>query len=87
MDDGKYMPKVNLQTENHRLSIIEKKYIQKIQQQNLYRVERWNKIRRKNRYLGIGLTLGVISIYSYTIWGIKQEKFLDDFNEPEKIFN
>ena len=27
----------------------------------------------------------VIGIYSYTIFAIKQEKFLDDFDMPEEI--
>ena len=27
----------------------------------------------------------VIGIYSYTIWAIQQEKFLDDFEMPEEI--
>ena len=27
----------------------------------------------------------VIGIYSYTIWAIQQEKFLDDFEMPDEI--
>ena len=27
----------------------------------------------------------VSGIYSYTIWAIQQEKFLDDFDMPEEI--
>lgn len=87
MDNGSCMPKVNLETDNHKLTNIEKEYMKRVQEQNLARIQRWTKIRRKNRYVGFGLAVGVISIYSYTVWAIKQEKFLDDFNQPEKVID
>lgn len=37
--------------------------------------------RRNARVMGLGLTGVVIAIYSYTIYRMGQEKFLDD-NEP-----
>lgn len=85
MDDGDRMPKVSLDKEGQKLTNIEKEYMQRLQRQNIERIQKLNLTRRKNRIVGTVLGLGVISIYSYTIWAIKQESFLDDFNEPEKV--
>lgn len=35
-------------------------------------------------FLGALLGLGVFSIYGYSMFAVKQEKFLDDFDEPLK---
>ncbi|OXU22931.1 hypothetical protein TSAR_006658 [Trichomalopsis sarcophagae] len=85
MDDGERMPKINVEKESHKLTNIQKEYMQRIHHQNLTRVQKWNQIRRRNRFLGATLSVFVVSIYSYTMWAIKQESFLDDFNEPEKL--
>ena len=34
--------------------------------------------RRRNLLVGLGLLVGVASIYSYTILAVKQENFLDE---------
>lgn len=83
MDDGDRMAKINL--DKDKLTNIEKEYMQRVHQKNLDRVQKFTKTRNKNRFLGLGLGVGVVSIYSYTLWAIKQEKFLDDFEEPEKL--
>ena len=87
MDDGERMPKVNIEKESDKLTLVEKEYMNRVYKQNLDRVNRWMRIRRKNRILGTALSFGVISIYSYTMWAIQQESFLDDLNEPDKISN
>lgn len=54
------------------------------EQQNLERVQKLKRVRQKNVITGCLLGAGVLSIYAYTLLSIKQEVFLDDFNEPEK---
>ena len=80
-----FMNKLNL--EKDKLTTVEKEYMKRIADQNLDRVKRFEAIRRKNRWTGLGLGIGVISIYLYSMMSIKQENFLDDFEEPEKISN
>ena len=83
MADGDRMPKVDLKKD--QLTGFQKEYMQRVQEQNLERAKKWSGIRRNNRYVGIGLGCLAISIYGYSMWAIKQEKFLDDFEEPEKV--
>lgn len=35
-------------------------------------------------FLGLALGFSVLSIYGYSMYAVKQEKFLDDFEEPAK---
>ncbi|KAK5642312.1 hypothetical protein RI129_008479 [Pyrocoelia pectoralis] len=56
-----------------------------IELQNLERVKKLQRLRRNNIISGCLLGAGVISIYAYTILSVKQERFLDDFDEPAKI--
>ncbi|XP_023247231.1 cytochrome c oxidase assembly factor 3, mitochondrial [Copidosoma floridanum] len=85
MDYGDRVSKLSNRCSERQLNVIEKEYIQRVQQQNWDRVKKWSRIRYKNRYLGTALGVGVFSIYLYSMWAIKQESFLDDFNEPEKV--
>lgn len=45
-----------------------------------------NKISKIANFTFSGLALGfsVLSIYGYSMYAVKQEKFLDDFEEPAK---
>lgn len=56
-----------------------------MEQENLKRVKKLEVIRRRNWITGMTLGCCVLGIYAYTITTIKQEKFLDDFEEPQKI--
>lgn len=56
-----------------------------MEQENLKRVKKLEVIRRRNWVTGWTLGCCVLGIYAYTILTIKQEKFLDDFEEPKKI--
>lgn len=60
-------------------------FMKLVEQENLKRVKKLEKIRRSNWITGWTLGFCVLSIYGYTILTIKQERFLDDFNEPEKV--
>lgn len=35
-------------------------------------------------YLAVALGVSVLGIYGYSMYAVKQEKFLDDFEEPAK---
>lgn len=56
-----------------------------IELKNFERVKKLQRIRRNNIISGWLLGAGVLSIYAYTILSVKQERFLDDFDEPAKI--
>lgn len=58
-----------------------------IERQNLERVTKLKALRKKNVWTGLAIGGTVISIYLYSMLAIKQEKFLDDFNEPQKVSN
>lgn len=82
--DKEWMPKVDLKKDSAKIKNIHFSLMNEIEKQNSERVKRLVKLRRSNRILGCLLGGTVFSIYFYTIYSIKQEKFLDDFNEPEK---
>ncbi|XP_032520379.1 cytochrome c oxidase assembly factor 3, mitochondrial [Danaus plexippus] len=60
-------------------------YIKIIEQKNRERVEKLQRITRRNRLTGLGIGAGVFGIYMYSILAVKQETFLDDFEEPAKV--
>lgn len=59
--------------------------MQVIEQQNRERAAKLLTIRRKNRITGAILGATVLGIYAYSMFAVKQETFLDDFEEPAKI--
>lgn len=79
------MPKVDLKKDRAKIKNIHISLMNEVEKQNSERVKQLMKLRRSNRILGSILGVTVLSIYLYTIYTVKQEKFLDDFNEPEKI--
>lgn len=39
--------------------------------------------RKKNAIVGLSILAGVLGVYTYSMWAVKQEDFLDeDFNTP-----
>ncbi|XP_050081089.1 cytochrome c oxidase assembly factor 3, mitochondrial [Anopheles maculipalpis] len=60
-------------------------FMRLIEQQNLQRVQKLQRQRRNNKLTGIVLGGTVLSIYLYSMFSVKQEKFLDDFEEPVKL--
>lgn len=71
--------------EGPKLTAAQLAFMKLTEQENLKRVKKLEGLRRRNWLTGWTLGFCVLSIYGYTILSIKQEKFLDDFNEPEKI--
>jgi len=68
-----------------KLNPAELEFIKLIEKQNRERVERLKRIRKNNLITGWLLGAGVLSIYFYSMWAVRQERFLDDFDEPPKI--
>ncbi len=65
-----------------QLGRIQMDMIRKAEDANKSRAARHVKYRKKDWYIG-GICFAIaITIYSYTIYAIKQEKFLDDFEVP-----
>ena len=68
-----------------KLGKINMDFVRKAEKRNKERATLHRFFRRKD-WIIAGTCFGiVIGIYSYTIWAIQQEKFLDDFDMPEEI--
>ncbi|EFN70778.1 hypothetical protein EAG_04753 [Camponotus floridanus] len=78
------MPKVDLLKDTEKLKFTDIIYMKRLEEQNLQRAKKVLRYRKSNNRLAFALTFGVLGIYTYTIYSVKQEKFLDDFEEPEK---
>ncbi|XP_071517387.1 cytochrome c oxidase assembly factor 3, mitochondrial isoform X2 [Panulirus ornatus] len=76
--DRKQMPKLDLERDSPKLSQSQLDYMKIIENQNLERVRKLVATRRNNIMVGSLLGLGVLGIYSYSIYSVKQEKFLDE---------
>lgn len=84
LGQNKAMPKVDIIKDATKLKSTDLIYMKRLEEQNFQRAINVQKYRKANSRTAIGLTLGVIGIYVYTIYSVKQEKFLDDFEVPEK---
>lgn len=60
-------------------------YMKIIEEKNRERVLKLQAISKRNRLVGCSIGAGVFGIYLYSIFAVKQETFLDDFNEPVKV--
>lgn len=85
IDNTKQTFKIVNPSEGPKLTPAQLAFMKLTEQENLKRVKKLEGIRRRNWMTGWTLAACVLSIYGYTILTIKQEKFLDDFQEPEKI--
>ncbi|KAF2360201.1 Cytochrome c oxidase assembly factor 3 mitochondrial [Trinorchestia longiramus] len=75
------MPKLNLEKDMPTLSSAQKQYMKIVEKQNIERAEKLLRMRRRNKWLGSFLGLGVLTIYGYSIFSVKQEKFLDELDD------
>ncbi|XP_046742317.1 cytochrome c oxidase assembly factor 3, mitochondrial [Diprion similis] len=78
------MPKIHEGKNFRKLSIVEQEYMRIIEEKNLERVNRLKRMRRNNRITGLSLGAMVLGIYGYSMYAVRQENFLDDFEEPAK---
>ncbi|CAG0900670.1 unnamed protein product [Darwinula stevensoni] len=75
------MPKVDLKKDKG-ITQMHIDYMKKFEKENLLRVQKLKRVRQRNFLTGLLLGAGVLSIYTYSIVAVKQEKFLDDFEDP-----
>lgn len=86
MGDSGFNPKISgAGGQDPVLKKAELDYMKIIEQKNLERVKKLELIRKRNRLTGAAIGVSVFSIYLYSMYAVKQETFLDDFNEPAKI--
>lgn len=60
-------------------------FMRLIEQQNLQRVQKLQRQRRNSKITALALGGTVLGIYLYSMYSVKQERFLDDFEEPLKV--
>lgn len=80
MSNSDRMPKIDLS----KLKQSDLDFIKFFEKQNRERVEKLKLVRRNNLITAGILGCGVLSIYFYSMFAVKQETFLDDFDEPIK---
>jgi hypothetical protein len=86
MGDSTFKPKISSTgNQDPVLKKAELDFMKIIEQKNLERVQKLQKINKRNRLTGAAIGAGVFGIYLYSIFAVKQETFLDDFNEPAKV--
>lgn len=87
MGDSNFKPKIAPGSKDRVLKQAELDYMKIIEQKNRERVIKLQQIGKRNRITGLSIGAGVVGIYLYSIFAVKQETFLDDFEEPAKIQN
>lgn len=80
-------PNFKIQEPGRKLKPSEVDFMKLIEKENINRVKKLQNLRRRNNLTGLILGGSVLSIYLYSMYAVKQEKFLDDFSEPVKISN
>lgn len=86
---GKEQQKLNVKYAESSLKLdkAQLEFMKLIEEQNLERVQKLKRLRRNNLMTAAALITSVVGIYAYSILSVKQEKFLDDFDEPRKVTN
>lgn len=70
---------------SRKLNKAEIDFMRLIEKQNLERVQKLQRLRRNNKLTALALGSSVLGIYFYSMFSVKQERFLDDFEEPLKV--
>ncbi|XP_014477905.1 PREDICTED: cytochrome c oxidase assembly factor 3, mitochondrial [Dinoponera quadriceps] len=84
LDQNEAMPKVDLLRDVSRFKSTDVVYMKRMEEENVKRVHRMQGFRKGNNRTAIVASLTAIGIYIYTMYSFKQERFLDDFEKPEK---
>ena len=81
------MPQVEVDEPNvqERLGKMQMDFVRKAERQNLNRAIKHREFRTGDWTIAIICITLAVSIYSYTIYAIKQETFLDDFEMPDEL--
>lgn len=85
--DSKTAFKISNPSEGPELTPAQLNFMKLMEAENLERVTKLQRTCRRNTWTGWGLTGIVFGIYAYSIYAVKQERFLDDFDEPEKVID
>jgi len=59
--------------------------IRKAEKETSAKAQKHVKYRKKDWYVAAFCIGSIISIYAYTIWAMRQETFLDDFEVPNPL--
>lgn len=86
-NEAKATFKITNPKEGPKLSASQLTFMRLLEKENLERVAKLERIRKRNIWTGWALGATVLGIYAYSILSIKQEKFLDDFEEPKKVYD
>lgn len=84
-ESDEVMPKIDLQKDKRKLRSTDLIHMKRVEERNLQRAQMVKTWKIKNNIMASCLMAIVAGIYGYTIFAVKQEKFLDDLEEPEKI--
>jgi len=68
-----------------KLGDIQMAFVRKAEFRNADRAQKHRHFRKKDTISGLICLAIVVSIYSYTIIAVKQEDFLDDFEDPDPL--
>lgn len=80
MSGDNVMPKIDVQKELSGSAHLN--YMKIVERDNMERVRRLKRMRQRNLFTGFLLAGGVLGIFAYSMLAVKQENFLDDFEEP-----
>ncbi|XP_044269878.1 cytochrome c oxidase assembly factor 3, mitochondrial [Tribolium madens] len=81
MSESDRMPKID----RSKLKQTDIDFIKFVEKQNLDRVRKLQTLRRRNLFTVSILGTAVLGIYGYSIWAVRQENFLDDFEIPTTV--
>lgn len=81
------MPQVDVDEPNVRrqLGPVQMNFVKQAERDTAKRASRHRMFRRKDWYVAAVCISIAASIYAYTIFAIKQETFLDDFDMPDPM--
>ena len=68
-----------------QLGNLQMTFVKKAEKLNKERAERHVLHRKKHAFVGLTCLAVIIGIYSYTIYAVKQETFLNDFEMPDPL--
>lgn len=83
--DSDLMPKLDLVRDKSKLKYSDIIYMKQAEEVAIQRASQYAKRRNKCAKAGFALAGLTLGIYLYTIYAVKQETFLNDLYEPEKI--
>lgn len=83
MSGNEQMPKIDLS----KLKQADVDFIKYIEKQNRERVRKLQFLRRRNLITVSILGAGILGIYGYSMYAVRQENFLDDFDQPPTTAN